>query len=157
MFSLAVLAPLALKIGGWLFGFAEKQSSDAVRRYEIESGVKIEEVKARATTAAEEHQTMRAFASEGTQRQALKMNFTVFWVIIVAALGPPVVMMWALAIYNVAFWENGIWPQSWSIAAFPPQAAVWVDKAIDWLFDPVGLGATIGTAGAAGWLTARRK
>ncbi len=76
--------------------------------------------------------------------------------LIAAALGPAIFHLTALSLYNVFFWENGVWPQAWSIAEYPPQAAVWIDMSIRWLFDPVSLATTIGASGAVGYLARRR-
>lgn len=151
-----MIVAAALSIAQWLLGFAEKRSSDGVRQFEIQTGLKVEEVKAKTEQLKDAQATIRALAGEGTERQKAKMNWPVFWVIITAALGPGVLMMWAVAIYNIFFWRNGLFPQSWEIAAFPPQSAAWVNMSIEWLFDPVGASSTVGTATAAGWITGRR-
>ena len=78
------------------------------------------------------------------------MNWAVFWWIIVAMMGPPLLMIWGVTIYNFLWWEHGIWPQTWSIADFPPSIKPWIQATIDWLYDPLGLTSGVGTALVAG-------
>lgn len=96
-------------------------------------------------------------ATASTTRQVHKMNQPVFWFVILGALGPPILIQWAVAAYNVFWWEKGIWPQPWAIAEFPGQTATWADMAMNWLFDPVGLGSTLGIATLAGHLTGKAR
>ena len=144
------LASIAAKIGFGLLGFAKKQASEQTERLRIERGFDEAQVKASVDLA-------KTLATTGTDRQKAKMNSPVFWFIIVAALGPGVLNMWSLWLFNIFWWENGIWPQTWAIAAYPPQAAVWVNLSIEWLFDPVGLAVSVGTATGAGLATGRRR
>lgn len=131
----------------------EAKADTQTERQRIKTQERIASIKAAQTNHAEQQQTARANAKEGTERQKAKMNYTVFWFIIVAALGPGIFNLWGIVIYNYFFWENGVWPQDWSIAEFPPQAAVWVDLSMKWLFDPIGLPATVATATGAGYAT----
>lgn len=149
MFGGLSIASLAIKAAQFLIGFAEKRNTDA-------ANVEIAEVKARADTAAEENETLRALASEGTARQKAKMNWPVFWFLIAIFEGPPALLMWSIFFYNVLFWEQGIWPQPWGIAAFPGQTGEWADKAVNWLFDPVGQTTSVGTSLVAGYVTRKR-
>lgn len=96
-------------------------------------------------------------ADTSTDRQREKMNWPVFWVIICAMMLWPFVTLGAITLYNIFWWEHGIWPQDWAIAAYPPSVAPWVEKSIDWLYDPLGAPTAVGTASAVGWLTRRRK
>lgn len=95
--------------------------------------------------------------AEGTARQELKMNHLVFWFILGAALMPGLGTFLLLSIYNVLWWEQGIWPQPWGIAAFPPPYDGWAQMSIEWVFDPIKLAATTGVAAAGGYVTGRRK
>ena len=135
----------------------EAKANNQTERVRIRTQATIEEIRAGVANFHEEQETIRVAAREGTERQKAKMNYPVFWFIIVAALGPGIFNMSAIAIYNVFFWENGVWPQDWSIAEFPPQSAVWVDLSIRWLFDPIGLASTVGTATAAGLAAGGKK
>lgn len=135
----------------------EAKANNQTERVRIRTQATIEHIRAGVANFHEEQETKRVAAREGTERQKAKMNFPVFWFIIVAALGPAIFTMWAIAIYNVFFWSNGVWPQGWAIAAFPPQTEVWVNMSINWLFDPVGLASTVGTATVAGLAAGGKK
>lgn len=154
---LAWFVPLALKLAGGLFGFAQKQSDNALETYRIKSGVDVEKLKADAAVSVAALDTAKAEAGEGTTRQLGKFNHPVFWGLIVAALGPAILNLWMLWLYNFLWWEKGIWPQPWSIAAYPPQAAVWVDMSMRWLFDPVALTTTVATAAGVALLAGKKK
>lgn len=91
----------------------------------------------------------------GTGRQQAKMNWPVFWVIIGGMMLWPFVTLGAITLYNIFWWENGIWPQTWAIAAYPPSVAPWVQASIDWLYDPVGPPLGVGSALLAAHLTRR--
>ncbi len=157
MFSAATLAGFALKAANWLFSFAQKRSDNALETYRVKTGLDIEKVKADATVAVAAQNAAAEMAGEGTKRQLGKFNHPVFWSLIVAALGPAILNLWMLWLYNFLWWPKGIWPQSWSIAAYPPQAAVWVDMSMRWLFDPVALPVTVGTAATVALLTGKRR
>lgn len=92
----------------------------------------------------------------GTERQTMKMNHAVFWFILLAALAPGLGTFVLLSIYNVLWWEHGIWPQGWQIAAFPPPYDQWAQMSIEWVFDPIKLAATTGVAAAGGLMAGRR-
>jgi hypothetical protein len=92
-----------------------------------------------------------------TSRQQTKLNWPVFWVLIALQVGPPTFTLWAVALYNVFWWQNGIWPQDWAIAAYPPSVAPWVEMSLNWLYDPLGMPGAVAAAGGAGWLTGKRK
>jgi hypothetical protein len=134
----------------------EQRASTETERQRIRTQATIAAIQAGVNQYLAEQETRRQLAAEGTARQSRKMNYTVFWVIIVAALGPGVLTMWSLWAYNIFFWSDGIWPQDWSIAEFPPQSARWVNMSIEWLFDPYGVGSTVGTATLAGWVAGKR-
>ena len=91
-----------------------------------------------------------------TERQASKLNWPVFWLIIVAMMGPPILMLWSIFFYNVFWWQDGLWPQTWAIAEFPPSVKPWVEKSIDWLYDPLGAPIGVGSALTAGYVTRKR-
>ncbi len=134
-------------------GQAHKDRLNAKNDHErIEKDKYIASLNADLAAEQERLKTERALAVEGTKRQLAKMNSPVFWGLIIATLGPAILTMWTMYFYNLFFWENGIWPQPWSVAEFPPQAAVWVNMSINWLFDPVGLSASVGVAGTAAWV-----
>lgn len=141
-------------IAAWVLKFA---SGDLIGRVidllgKSDAGrAKLEEIAARAAT-----EQARDRIAAGTTRQAGKMSQPVFWVLICLMLGPPLLILWGVALYNVFWWQHGIWPQGWAIADFPPSIKPWVEKTIDWLFDPLGLPSVVGSAGAAGWLAGRR-
>lgn len=94
--------------------------------------------------------------AEGTNRQKFKMNHKVFWFILGAALLPGLSTFGLLAIYNVLWHANGIWPQSWGIAAFPEPYDQFSRMAMEWLFDPVKVALSTGTAAAGGLLAGKR-
>ncbi|MFT6659330.1 hypothetical protein [Maritalea sp.] len=98
----------------------------------------------------------RSANAEGTERQKFKMNHKVFWFILGSALLPGLSTFGLLAIYNVLWHKMGIWPQYWSIAAFPPPYDEFSRMAMEWLFDPVKVALSTGTAAAGGFLTGKR-
>ncbi len=151
---------LAISAGKWVLGqalgFVGKRVDAGVAEVEAKYGFKAVEVNAKAAEFESLQQSVRVLAGEGTKRQAAKFNFKIFWIFIGLALGPAIFHLWSLQIYNVCCWENGIWPQPWGIAEFPAQSAAWVNMSIEWLFDPVGLGTTIGGGGVMGYITRKR-
>jgi hypothetical protein len=96
-------------------------------------------------------------AKEGTERQKWKMNHKVFWFILSLAVGPGLGTYLLLSVYNVLWWEHGIWPQPWSIAAFPPPYDIYLRMSMEWIFDPVKLGTSATVATIAGYVTGGRK
>jgi len=93
---------------------------------------------------------------EGTNRQKVKMNYWVFWLILGLAFLPGLSTWLLLMVYNVLWHQQGIWPQHWNIAAFPPPYDRYVDMSMEWLFDPVKFATTTGTAVLGGWVTGKR-
>lgn len=94
--------------------------------------------------------------AEGTNRQKVKMNYWVFWLILGLAFMPGLSTWLLLMIYNVLWHQQGIWPQHWNIAAFPPPYDRYVDMSMEWLFDPVKFATTTGTAVVGGWVAGKR-
>ena len=146
---------LALQLAGMLFGYANKRADNATEQIRIQTGLDIAEVQAKAQVVQSAQETIRKLYEGGTERQKAKMNSKVFWFLILAAEGPGLFNLAMVAIYNVFFWKNGIWPQAWAIAEFPAQSAVWVNLSIEWLFDPVGQLTTVSSAGLGGYLARR--
>lgn len=151
-------------IGSWLLGHAIKIASgnilDRVVDFLVQSDAgraRLEEIRGQAAEHinAEDQATARARIDALNQRQAQKMNQPVFWVLVAVMMGPPALILWGVAVYNILWWQHGIWPQDWAIADFPPSIKPWVEKSIDWLFDPLGVPTTVGTAAVASWLTGR--
>lgn len=158
MFFTFALGAIKLLMGGasFLSGFLQKQSDNALEAKRIQSNENIETMKAKVQAIVSYNDAITQLGAQGTQRQLAKFNHPVFWVLIVSALGPGILHVWVLTLYNWLWWKNGVWPQPWLIAEFPPQAAAWVDMSIRWLFDPVALPVTVGTAIAGGILAGRR-
>lgn len=90
-------------------------------------------------------------------RQQRKMNQPVFWTIILIMIGAPALIIWSVALYNIFWWQHGIWPQPWAIADFPSSIKPWVQASIDWLYDPMGPPGTVAAAGIASYLVGGRK
>lgn len=152
-----ILASLA----SWLFSKGTKEFvADVVGKLmKTDDGqVKLAEIRATADVALAKEETAQKLGhwSALNQRQSAKINQPVFWIIIAVMLGPPALILWSVGIYNILFWEHGLWPQSWAIADFPPSIKPWVEKSIDWLYDPLGAPGTVGAAAVASWLTGRR-
>ncbi len=120
---------------------------------------KLEELRGRLaeTVATESAATDRARISALNVRQAAKMIQPVFWLIIGVMMGPPALILWGVAVYNILWWQHGIWPQGWAIADFPASIKPWVEKSIDWLYDPIGAPSTVGAAAVASWLTGKHR
>ncbi len=94
---------------------------------------------------------------EGTNRQRLKMNHKVFWFIICAVMLPGLGTYLLLSVYNVLWWEHGIWPQTWKIAGFPAPYDRYLEYSMDWIFDPVKLATNTTIATVAGYAAGFRK
>ena len=135
----------------------EARADNETERERIRAQTTVEAVRAEVDRIRAEQKTARHLASEGTARQQAKFSHPIFWVLVTAALGPGVLNLWMLWLYNFLWWSGGIFPQRWSIAAYPPQAAVWVDMSIRWLFDPVAMPVTIATAAAAALAAGRKR
>jgi hypothetical protein len=151
---------LKIGFGGFVdkaLAHMERQADNLTEQERIRANVTIEAARAAVLEVKAREETRRASIEAGTARQRAKMSFPVFWVLIVFALGPGVLNMMAIAIYNIFFWKNGVWPQGWSIAEFPPQSAVWVDLSIRWLFDPVGFATSVATAAGGAFVMGRKK
>lgn len=88
--------------------------------------------------------------------QKTKMNMPVFWVIIGGMMIWPFVTLGAITLYNIFWWTHGIWPQQWAIAAYPPSISPWVEKSIDWLYNPLGTPVSVGAALVASRLAGKR-
>lgn len=119
--------------------------------------VKLAEIEASARVAMKREDTAQLVAAleARTASQGAKMNWPIFWVLICIMIAPPAFLLVSVALYNVFWWENGIWPQTWAIADFPPSIKPWAQQAIDWLYDPISTPAAVGTALVAGRLTRR--
>lgn len=87
--------------------------------------------------------------------QTNKMNQPVFWLVIVIMMLPAAWQLWGVTLYNTFWHANGIWPQPWNIAAYPPSVAPWVNASIDWLYNPIGVPGTVASAWLAGRVTGR--
>lgn len=120
------------------------------RLHQIEAEAKI------ALKREDSVQLAAILATKVTLQQA-KMNQPVFWIIIAVMMGPPALMLWGVTLYNFLWWQDGIWPQSWAIADFPPSIKPWVEKSIDWLYDPIGPITGVGSALLASFATGGRK
>jgi len=120
--------------------------------------IRMEEIAAHKAISFKEQDTIQysVWLAALQQRQMVKMNQPVFWIIICVMMGPPALLLWGVSIYNFLWWEHGIWPQLWSIADFPPSIKPWAQAAIDWLYDPMGPPGTVVGAAIAGRLTAGR-
>lgn len=150
------------KIGAWLlskvtgdffakmFGYLSKTDAGQLRLAEINATSAI------AMKKEDTAQLVAILGARGAAQQA-KMNWPVFWVLICGMMLWPFMTLGAITLYNIFWWENGIWPQPWEIAAYPPSVAHWVDASINWLYDPLGPPAGVGSALVAGLLTGRRR
>lgn len=93
----------------------------------------------------------QAHLQHAAAAQQSKMNWPVFWIIIAVMLGAPAWQLWGVTLYNTFWHANGIWPQTWTIAAYPPSVAPWVNASIEWLYNPIGVPGTVASA----WLASR--
>lgn len=128
--------------------------------------VKLAEIAATSAVAMKVEDTaqLKAALEARVATQSAKMNWPVFWWIIAAMMGPPLLMIWGVTIYNFLWWEHGLWPQvhrvdgvlvGWQISDFPPSIKPWIQATIDWLYDPLGLTSGVGTALVAGRFAGR--
>lgn len=124
-----------------------------------EGQAKVAEIQTKAAVALKQEETsqLATHIAAANERQMRKMNMPVFWIVIMLMMGPPVLILWGVAIYNILWWEHGIWPQPWAIADFPPSLKPWVQKSIDWLYDPLSVPTSIGAAAGAGLLAGRKR
>lgn len=152
-------------IGGWLLGMALKVVSSKwlekamqVLAASDRGRERMEEIAAHKAIAFKEQDTIQysVWLAALQQRQSAKMNQPVFWLIIVVMIGAPALIVWSVALYNILWWQHGIWPQPWAIADFPPSIKPWVQASIDWLYDPMGPPGTVVGAAIAGRLTGGR-
>lgn len=144
-------------MGGFFASFAawifSKATGDFLKKFIAalaktdDGAIRLEEIKAELEATKIE---------AAVTRQVAKMNWPIFWVIIAIMMGPPALMLWAVGVYNILWWEHGIWPQTWSIADFPPSIKPWIEASITWLYDPLGPPLGVGTALVAGTVTRRR-
>jgi hypothetical protein len=151
---------LAASFGAWLIKIAtgdflgkvlavlSKTDNGALRLKEIEAAAAIAQGK-------NETELAKAIIAARLQTQTAKMNWPVFWILIVAMMGPPILMLWSVWAYNIFWWDHGIWPQGWAIADFPPSIKPWAQAAVDWLYDPWGPPSGVGAAVIAGRFTRR--
>lgn len=116
---------------------------------------KLAEIEASARVAMKREDTAQLVAALGarTALQSAKMNWPIFWILICIMMAPPAFLLVSVALYNVFWWEHGIWPQHWAIADFPASIKPWAQQAIDWLYDPISTPAAVGTALVAGRIT----
>ena len=148
--SLAVLASVA----GWLVGKAAKFAGSAVVERFLGTFNKAADTKVRL--AEIDSHDREVIVTQGTERQTAKMNWPAFWLVLVTALASPLTLWMSVTLYNIFWWQHGIWPQDWSIAAYPPSMQRWADMAMEWLFDPMTIPATFATATGVGLATGRR-
>lgn len=124
-----------------------------------DGSLRLAEINATTQVAMKKEDTAQLGAilsARGAAQQA-KMNWPVFWVIITVMIGAPAWQIWGVTLYNTFWHANGIWPQPWNIAAYPPSVAPWVQASIDWLYDPLGAPSGVGAALIAGKLTGGRR
>lgn len=149
---------LAITVGSWLLGKAVSAGGQGVLGKVVDSLNKRVDGNVRlAEIDAETNKVLTAAHIEAsTARQQSKLSWPVFWVLIALQVGPPTFTLWAVALYNVFWWQHGVWPQDWQIAAYPPSIAPWVEMSLNWLYDPLGMPGAVAAAGGAGWLARKR-
>lgn len=138
---------------GWLIGKIMSLVSSGIvqRAIDVYNASQDRGVTLAQIGADVEHNATQARVALQTQ----KMNWPVFWIIIAVMLGAPAWQLWGVTLYNTFWHANGIWPQSWDIAAYPPSVAPWVNASIDWLYNPIGVPGTVASAWLAGRVTGR--
>lgn len=148
-----------LAIGSWVVGKVMAFAGSNIVRGAIDIYNKAQDSNVRlAEIDASTGQVIHANATNAAVTlQTTKMNWPVFWVIIAVMIGAPAFTLWSVTLYNIFWWEHGIWPQEWAIAAYPPSVAPWVEMSIMWLYDPVGVPSTVAGAGFAAWLTGKTR
>lgn len=138
---------------GWVLGHAMRLASSGIvqRAVDIYNSSQNTTVKL-AQIGADVEST--ATQARVTLQQA-KLNQPVFWLVVVVMIIPAAWQLWGVTLYNTFWWEHGIWPQSWAIAAYPPSVAPWVNASIEWLYNPIGVPGTVASAWLAGRVTGR--
>jgi len=166
---------LVTGFGGWLLGLVLKWTGGSVIEKALaylqrsdDGAIRLEEIRARAVAAQnhEDTERLRVVTAAKNERQSAKMNSPVFWALIIIMLGAPAAVIWGITLYNFFWWEHGLFPMvsrnefgqlvGWSIADYPPSIKPWIEKSVEWLYDPIAAPAAVGTAWAAGYLTRRR-
>lgn len=112
----------------------------------------LAKLNAETTTAIKREETAQlgTVATAGTERQRTKMSQPIFWGLIAIYMGPQALILWSVAFYNIFWWNNGLWPQAWAIAEFPPSLQPWISASMNWLFDPISIPLGVGSAVVAG-------
>lgn len=159
MEMLKLIGGFFIRLFGGGLGSELIQGLQQAHRDRLNAKTELEKIAADKSVAFWEQQVIayRAANAEGTNRQERKMNYLVFWLILCLAFLPGLSTWLLLMVYNVLWHKNGIWPQYWDIAAFPPPYDRYVDMSIEWLFDPVKFAGTAGTAVLGGWVAGKRK
>lgn len=139
---------------GWLIGKAMSIAGSGIVQKAVEIYNRSQD---NATKLAEVGAGLeRAHLDAAVSLQTQKMNWPVFWIIVCVMIGAPAFQLWGITLYNVFWHTNGIWPQGWDIAAYPPSVAPWVTMSIEWLYNPVGVPGTIASAWLAGRVSGRK-
>lgn len=149
-------------IGAWLLSNASRKllGDIILKMTKTDDGnIKLAEIKSNTDVALAKDGTERLknITDASVELQHTKMNMPVFWVIIGGMMIWPFITLGAITLYNILWWSDGIWPQSWQIAAYPPSIAPWVEKSIDWLYNPLGTPVSVASAVIASKIAGRKQ
>ncbi len=79
---------------------------------------------------------------ESQKVEATKWSFPWFWLLAAPILLSVGGFFLTLTLYNIFWHSDGIYPQTWTIAAYPGPYQDWAETAFKWIFAPA-LGATM--------------
>lgn len=130
---LSKVSPDILKAGIDYFLQSSNNQSDAVKKG-LDTVVEVRQIEA--------------------QENMTKWKFPWFWIMAGLLLGPVILYFWTLTLYNIFWWEYGLWPKAqrlitgdvvgWKIAAYPGIFQEWANTAFNWVFAPaLGVGAIL--------------
>lgn len=129
-------------IGGWLLGHVFSFVSGDVLKKGIDLFNKYNgDANTTTRTALDDIVKVKAIEADV---EKTKMTFPWFWIMAGLLVGPVIVSFWAIALYNILWWDHGVWPQGFQIAAWPGVYQEWATTAFNWVFAPaLGVGAIL--------------
>jgi len=130
---------MLLSIGSWLLSHVLRLASSDMLTKAVNLATKFTDNANQAKVAAIDGVTKLAATNADVEKA--KFQFPFFWIFAALLLGPVIISFWAVGLYNIFFWEHGMFPQPWAIAAWPGVYQDWATSAFNFVFAPaLGLG-----------------
>lgn len=139
----------------WLLSNAIKLASGPILDKALEAFNKTQDTKVKLSEVDSDtiKEAMKQWV-ESQKVEAGKWQFPWFWIMAGLLLGPVIIHFWAVSLYDIFWWQYGLWPQAqvlptgdvvgWKIAAFPGILEDWASTAFHWVFAPaLGVGAIV--------------